>query len=962
MKVLIVTFNDSDNLMIENVLRELERRGHEITIFAQFQDDGSLRMFRDINVDIRPLQDLTPRTAKRFDIAFCAAMTTNRVKFLDLYCFAFSPYYEETYMTDGADFLFSVRDTPMPRCDFRCAYMPIGNPKNDKIPSNSSTSSKRILYVDSGHIPFGTKGKEQIADMLLNICNQFPDYELCIKPRWLRKATGTVHYTHRDAEHIYDIIESRCCGNIPSNLNMLEEHINLQDLIDSSVSVITLYSGAHFDVILRDKGLLIASGWDCEDMWQLRNSIALQKEMFKESGCVVDYREITKYLPLGIHAKKSYEEKMFLYRWNVSARIVDVMEYIYCEFLSKGIYPAPKKYSYETYRTEMIQDKSITITTLKKERIRDILLQMVALFSYRLSVQIDFSRYYTELEKTYKSFPLTENGYQDCLSVFNTIKNEIIVEQAYLLNSDPIDQAFLLKAMYELGQESDILRIPGDQILCKGPYHYYLGKICQKQHQALAAIEHFRMFLKEANSRAYNKYPQEEEWGIRDAYNYLFDVYDDDNIPSEEFADLCFVLYERRNPIIVSYDARKRAHNLLPQVTERLIKRDSDRALRCLQLYAEWEYHYNIREMDNQLIAIQNSKFYRVVNRISWFIRKLMGGVRCLQEHGWRYTYYRLRRHVANYIKKNQFLKIYRKYFQRILYGYKIYSELAAEIGDPFFVHIAAGGNGDVYLILQHYRSYIKKYHSDKKNILVSDSGSFSSLCDWWQIDSVKQLTPDQWQDIIHLYVFSSNVNMDILHPHIFIRHTGILAYLEGIHGMNFMALQEAVLFEHLMPSKPNLCGDDSELEKIFEDHKLEIGKTVVLSPYAQSLPSVREEYWTKLTGELNKMGLSVCTNAFGAQLPIAGTVKIELPFCKLERFLNKAGYCVSLRSGFDDITHNSSCRRVEVYAKNTLKRSLVVSVIECFAYSKHPIIVDEDNIDACVEETIVQLDLKYKH
>ena len=40
MKVLTLSFNDGDNLAIENVLHELEARGHEITIFARYQDEN----------------------------------------------------------------------------------------------------------------------------------------------------------------------------------------------------------------------------------------------------------------------------------------------------------------------------------------------------------------------------------------------------------------------------------------------------------------------------------------------------------------------------------------------------------------------------------------------------------------------------------------------------------------------------------------------------------------------------------------------------------------------------------------------------------------------------------------------------------------------------------------------------------------------------------------------------------
>lgn len=46
---------------------------------------------------------------------------------------------------------------------------------------------------------------------------------------------------------------------------------------------------------------------------------------------------------------------------------------------------------------------------------------------------------------------------------------------------------------------------------------------------------------------------------------------------------------------------KKRAHNFLPMVAEHLMDTDSERALKCLRIYARWEYHYNIRERDNQI-------------------------------------------------------------------------------------------------------------------------------------------------------------------------------------------------------------------------------------------------------------------------------------------------------------------------------------------------------------------------
>ena len=59
-KVLVVSFNDSDNLTIENVLYELESHGHEVTIYAPYRDNNSIRMFQGLKANIEPISSLTP--------------------------------------------------------------------------------------------------------------------------------------------------------------------------------------------------------------------------------------------------------------------------------------------------------------------------------------------------------------------------------------------------------------------------------------------------------------------------------------------------------------------------------------------------------------------------------------------------------------------------------------------------------------------------------------------------------------------------------------------------------------------------------------------------------------------------------------------------------------------------------------------------------------------------------------
>ena len=50
-----------------------------------------------------------------------------------------------------------------------------------------------------------------------------------------------------------------------------------------------------------------------------------------------------------------------------------------------------------------------------------------------------------------------------------------------------------------------------------------------------------------------------------------------------------------------------------------------------------------IVELEGQLECIYTSKSYRIGRFITWLPRKVLGGIRCYQEHGLRYTLRRVK-------------------------------------------------------------------------------------------------------------------------------------------------------------------------------------------------------------------------------------------------------------------------------------------------------------------------------
>lgn len=961
MRVLVTTWIDASNLSIENIVKELVTRGHQVEIYAFHMDPKSIRMFVGLNVPIHPVKELNPKKIRKFDIAFTAESAMSTLKFADIYTFSYNNL-PDTLVTGGSDFMFTMVKDRNLRWNEDCATMPVGVAKND-VPKICDRPKKQFLYIDAGHNPFGESAKLKLANMLLDVCRNFPEYRLVVKPRWL---PNDKNQAHRSALHIYEVLRQAANGVLPDNLVLLNEHRNLQELLDESVSVITTSVSCYLDAAVRDKGCIVVDGLGGENTFDTRATLHNIYSSARESGCCVSYQDVTRHLPNGILCDPAHLKKRIAYKYGVSKKIVDVMEYIFENCLKKGKYPAIQEYDYSSYREILASAPGVSFQELKQKRMKNGPMRTLQQFEFP-DVDVDFSPAFELLERSYRTYPTNASGLRALIKEIELEKQRLYIENKDKFMSDDINQAILFQVLAEAQQEDDILNIPQEEILCPGPYHYHLGMIYSRRKAPLTAIEHFCVFLKETNSKTFDKYPQESTWGIRNVYSYLFNVYDGENIPPDEFIDLYISFYEQRDIGIVAYNSRKRAHNWLPNVAEQLADIDPERALKCLQLYAKWEYHYNVRERDEQLRKIRGAKLYRFGEKIKWFVRKLKGGICCLHENGLKYTIVRAKEHIYHFVQKSAIWKkisnfapwkIHRSFSKQILAGYRTYAAIVEQHGNDTFIHIAANGNGDVYLTLKYYASYIEKYFSDKDNVLVSSSNSFTSLTKWFRTKGVEKLSNEQWMNLIHLFVFLKGARIDVLHHHIYVRHTGILTPLEGIHGLNFMDFFESVVFDQLAPTVPQLFGSLSELEEIFDGNRLEVGKTVVLSPYANNVPPIQEEYWIRLVDRLKVMGISVCTNAFGAQPPIFGTPKVELPFCKFERFLDMAGYLVSRRSGFDDIIHSSSCRRVEVYPERIYKRSLVATTAECFSYTANPISVGKDNVDDCVEETLRQLGL----
>lgn len=942
MKICVVAAADASNLAILNILREFEKRGHTIDIYTYFTDANSTRMFSKLKADLKNVAQLTQDIIAQYDIAFCGTDAMHHLIWFDIYVFSYNFIMNE-WTTAGADFMFTAMLKRRSRWKEVCPTIAVGVAKNDT--PIGRCIGKQILYIDAGHIPFGHKGKEQVADMLLDICNAYPDYKLVVKPRWLLQ--DRENQTHRNSEHIYNLLEAKTMGELPANLVLLDKHLDLQTLIDESDCVVTTSISCYMDAALRGKGVIVVGGLDCEDQYQLRKNVALKQdyEYALDAKCVVDYKDIIKYLPYGIKVSDEHICKIVPCRWGASSHVVDIVEYVYGEFLKKGVYPQIKDYTFNNYKNEIEIDLSLNMQELKYLRIKNAIIGTFRMFSY-IDVNIDLNEWYKELNNVYKKYSLNERGLQDLKIYMQSKWNELLVKNKLRLMDDSINQSYLLKALFVLGFYDDICSITPEKILCIGPYHFYMARICRKQCEIPEALGHYIKYIEENQCRTYEKYFEDSNFAVKEAYSFIFEKCNKYTIEPKCLAEIYLSLYKHEYQRLIGKDLLVNVHSLIPVIVEQLEENNEFIiAKECLDIYARNiktlvidVYEAKIHNIEIEKERIKTSVSYKVGRGITWFPRKIRKVFKSLRQGGvakvWNNNIVKMKR----VIEEQHIFQITNTFFEKVLRGFNIYEKVMREYGSNAELFLSAEATGDAYIYGMMLKSYVNRNYPDKEPVYGVFGRSSVTVAKLFGIRNCISLSKDEFHFLYNLLMFALNniLHMKSLHYHCFYKHICILSYVEGIHNLNI--LSQAMFFLDIQNSsefvKPTFFYDNKSLDELFRKLKCVQNRTILLSPYAKSVKSIPMYFWIQLTERLKEKGFSVCTNSIGeTEPPIYGTTAVFIPYDQSVPFVERAGAVIGLRSGFLDVVSSAKCLKISLCNENNYKRG-ICHISESFSLS----------------------------
>lgn len=314
-----------------------------------------------------------------------------------------------------------------------------------------------------------------------------------------------------------------------------------------------------------------------------------------------------------------------------------------------------------------------------------------------------------------------------------------------------------------------------------------------------------------------------------------------------------------------------------------------------------------------------------------WFKAKYHGLKLCLEEHSLSYTlklafeqfaeyskFGRVTYNICTAIRRSMLISIIElpvRYLISVKGGLSVYEKMLSFDGvsdnDIYFMDYA--GTGDAYLTC----SCLHMKGLDKDAIFVGSgiSRRIAQNFDFTYAHGIKQ---KQGYKVHIMRRFLADREKLQLKPLVYenstIDYSGVMCACEGLNGIDFLTMlrigmscnagltfEQDFVFRH-----PEFRYNKDELNEYIKARQLPKGKTVILSPYANTGNTfgIPWSEWEELAKQLKQKGYTVCTNTSqkNGEKNITDTIPVFLKHEMMPAFCEYAGHFIGLRSGLCDI------------------------------------------------------------
>lgn len=256
-------------------------------------------------------------------------------------------------------------------------------------------------------------------------------------------------------------------------------------------------------------------------------------------------------------------------------------------------------------------------------------------------------------------------------------------------------------------------------------------------------------------------------------------------------------------------------------------------------------------------------------------------------------------------------------YKDRIQIGEEIYWNIRKNMTEGSIFLCPYPGTGDIYIIGLYLEQY-RKENDISDYVLVVCTNACKKVADLFGLKTV-QISETEIQAVI---AYARVVGMEEASVCVLNDSFGeqnAIARLRGYKKIDFCTMfTECILKLEKKTVYAEFIQNNSD--ELFEKYNLVKGKTVLLSPYANTVNNLSDSFWMKIAEILIGEGYQVCTNvASSKEEPVRGTIGIFIPYKMIVDFLDKAGFFIGLRSGLCDIVSSTSAKMFILYPRGMM-------------------------------------------
>lgn len=250
----------------------------------------------------------------------------------------------------------------------------------------------------------------------------------------------------------------------------------------------------------------------------------------------------------------------------------------------------------------------------------------------------------------------------------------------------------------------------------------------------------------------------------------------------------------------------------------------------------------------------------------------------------------------------------------RVFFAWNTYKKLSRQYGEKLFL-CPYPGTGDAYLTGRYLPNLIDKLNWSEYTILVTGN-AFKKVMELYGYNNCVVIDKIVREDLEWLIANFGSEKFGIhylLYWGLSIQNTFRLE-----NGNSFHDIFKYTVFGECEKKvyEPLFSNDYEMAEKLLERMHLIKGKTVILSPFANSFEEeLSLEWWEKLAQKIKQKGYTVVTNCGSEkEIEIKGTERLQLSYREFAPVAELCGYLVGIRSGFFDLMSGINCKKIIVY------------------------------------------------